>query len=114
MYVGQGDVLTFSNGMVGTVTGSGKVALVGKNGCPVSHKSHPLLTDYNAKHRIVRIETREAQNKPLELVWEDEVYCFQLGKFYADLTSAETQQISDELSALIDKYPQYHNEGLAA
>lgn len=74
MYVSQGDVLTFDNGMVGTVTGSDKVALVGKSGWRMNHKSFPLLTEYNAKHRIVRIETRETQDSDLELVWEDEAF----------------------------------------
>lgn len=74
MYVSQGDVLTFDNGMVGTVTAHNRVALTNKNGWVTHTKHMPLLTNYNAMHRIVRIEERLSQDAPLELVWEDEEF----------------------------------------
>lgn len=74
MYVSQGDILTFDNGMVGTVTGKGRVALVSPQGWVTPPSHMPLLTEYNAKHRIVRIETIEKENAPLELVWQDDAF----------------------------------------
>lgn len=74
MYVSQGDILTFDNGMVGTVTGKGRVALVSPQGWATPPSHMPLLTEYNAKHRIVRIEERLSQDAPLELLWEDSVF----------------------------------------
>jgi hypothetical protein len=49
----------------------------------------PLLTEYNAKHRIVRIEERLSQDAPLEMVWEDEEYCFTFKKRFSELSSEE-------------------------
>lgn len=74
MYVGQGDTLTFDNGMVGSVTVHGRVALVNRSGCVTKTKYMPLLTDYNAIHRIVRIQERPNEDATLETVWEDEEF----------------------------------------
>ena len=74
MYVSQGDILTFDNGMVGTVTGSGRVALVSPQGWATPVRHMPLLTEYNLKHRIMRIETCPSDGAPLELVWQDEAF----------------------------------------
>ncbi len=81
MYVGQGDILTFDNGMIGAVTVHGKVALVDPKGYVVHSKYQPLLTNYNAVHRIVRIQERASEDAPLETIWEDEAYDFDNKRF---------------------------------
>jgi hypothetical protein len=60
--------------MVGTVTAHNRVALTNKSGWVTDTKHMPLLTNYNAKHRIVRIEERLSQDAPLELVWQDDAF----------------------------------------
>lgn len=92
MYVSQGDILTFDNGMIGCVTASNKIALVGRNGCAIQSKYMPLLTNYNAMHRIVRIEERHGDDAPLELVWEDET-------FFADLKAKKQHYYNDQRQA---------------
>lgn len=114
MYVSQGDILTFDNGMVGTVTGKGRVALVSPQGWATPAAHMPLLTDYNAKYRIVRVEERPSQDAPLDLVWEDETYYFRFKKYHKDLSDAELKVLDEELSAIIDAHPQYWDEGIAA
>lgn len=74
--VKQGDVLTFENKMVGTVTAGFKLALMDRRG-NVTKKDHmPLLSDYNDRYRVVRIDTRDSDKDDYRLVWKNEDFDF--------------------------------------
>ena len=99
MFIYAGDTIKYANGMIGTVTKSGLIALVGRNGHAIS--VYPKFDDYD--HEIITIsrslpnkdEKREMTkyrtlfdaNNP----WYDHVQTFQL-RLDVDREEAEASQ----------------------
>ena len=75
-FVQPGDVVSFSNGMIGTITKAFRLALIDETGCLVSTKYMPLFTDYQdeADTWPVRVEESHKVDENTEFftVWFDE------------------------------------------
>lgn len=56
MRYNPGDILTFSNGMIGCVTDSFKLAMVNKQGMHARPGDYPLLSEYLLSNTVVKHE----------------------------------------------------------
>jgi hypothetical protein len=63
-------IYTFANGMIGSVTKRGKIALVNRSGWMTKHGSMPDAQEYIAKHTVLKIEQHVGEKKPLVFIWE--------------------------------------------
>lgn len=69
MLVFPGDTITYANGMVGTVTKTGRLALVGRNGHSLAPKRQPMAKDYD--HEIVTLSRSTKNDGPFEFFFDN-------------------------------------------
>lgn len=73
-------IVTFDNGMVGTITKGGKIALVAPNGAMTATKYMPQYEDYAKRNSPIRIEHSISVGKDeyyYETVWVDDEWDFE-------------------------------------
>ena len=73
-------IVTFDNGMIGTITKSGKLALVAPNGAMTATKYMPQYEDYAKRNSPIRIEHSIRIGKDeyhYETVWVDDDWSFE-------------------------------------
>ncbi len=64
-YIKQGIVFVFYNGMIGTVTGSGRLALVSPSGATLAPHRQPMALGYIKTHEVKQVEESYPDPHPM-------------------------------------------------